>query len=55
MHSTQCPGRFLGIINQNPSVSKSNWLHVVIFRFFFISLKYIPEIPLKRLVAILES
>ena len=32
----QCPGRLLGIIGQNPSVSKSNRLHVVIFRFFFI-------------------
>ena len=41
----QCPvGRFLGIIGQNPSVvSKSNRLHVVIFRFFlFLNLRYIP-------------
>ena len=30
-----------GIICQNPSVSKSNWLHITIFPFFFISLKYI--------------
>ena len=37
----QCPRRFLGIIGQNPSVSKSNWLHVVIFQFFFIDLRYI--------------
>ena len=26
----ECPGRFLGIIRQNPSVAKSNWLHVVV-------------------------
>jgi hypothetical protein len=30
--------RFLGIIDQNPSVSKSNRLHVVIVRFFFMNL-----------------
>jgi hypothetical protein len=29
--------RFLGITGQNPDVSKSNWLHVVIFRLFFTS------------------
>ena len=38
----QCPGRFLGIIGQHPGLSKSNWLHVVIFQFFFITLRYIP-------------
>ena len=32
----------LGMINQNPGVSKSNQLHVVIFQFFLINLKYIP-------------
>ena len=36
-----CPGRFLGINGQDPSVSKSNWLHVDIFRLFFIDLRYI--------------
>ena len=36
------PGRFLGLIGQNLSVSKSNRLHVVIFRFFFTHLRYIP-------------
>ena len=30
------PGRFLGIISQNSSVPKSDQLHVVIFRSFFI-------------------
>ena len=32
-------GRFLGIVGQNPSVSKSNWLHVVIFLFFLYKIK----------------
>ena len=36
----QCLGRFLGIIGQNPSVSKSTKLHVDIFRFVFINLRY---------------
>ena len=40
----QCPGRFLGIIGPNPSVSKSNRLHGVIFRFFFTSLRFSPFI-----------
>ena len=30
----QCPWKILGIIGQDPTVSKSNWLHVDIFRFF---------------------
>lgn len=30
----QCPGSFFGISGSNPSVSKSNRDHVVIFRFF---------------------
>ena len=30
----QCLRRFLGIISQNPTVSKSNRFHVVIFQFF---------------------
>jgi hypothetical protein len=34
--------RFVGIVGQNPSVPKSNRLHVVSFWFFFISLRYIP-------------
>lgn len=37
----QCLGRTLGIINQNPSVPKSNQLHIMILRFFFINLKCI--------------
>ena len=41
---SSCPGRYLGIIAQNPSVSKSNRLHVVIFRIFFSKLRYIPKI-----------
>jgi hypothetical protein len=39
--------QFLGIIGQNYSVSKSNQLHAVNFRFFFIDLRYVPQIPLK--------
>jgi hypothetical protein len=34
--------RFLDIINQNPSVSKSNRLHVVIAQFVFSNMRYIP-------------
>jgi hypothetical protein len=36
-----CPERILDIIGQNPSVSKSNQLHVVIFWFVFIDLRCI--------------
>ena len=43
----QCPGRLLGTIGLNPSVSKSNRLHVVVFWFRSINLRYIPHIPLK--------
>lgn len=32
------PRRYLGIISRNPSVSKSIWLHIDIFQFFYISL-----------------
>ena len=36
------PGKFLGIVGQDLSGSKSNRLHVdIIFRFWFIHLKYI--------------
>jgi hypothetical protein len=37
--SIQGPWRLLGIIGEDPSVSKSNWLHVVSFQFSFISLR----------------
>ena len=40
-------GENLSITGQDPSVSKSNQLHVDIFRFSFIDLRYIPQIPLK--------
>ena len=33
--SSQCRGRFLGIIGQDPSVPKCNWLFIEPFRFFF--------------------
>ena len=38
----QSPGRFLGIIGRDSSVSKSNRLHVDIFWVFFIKLESIP-------------
>jgi hypothetical protein len=34
----RCPWIFLGITGQDPSVPKSNWLHVDIFQIFFIKL-----------------
>jgi hypothetical protein len=34
------PGKFLGIVGQDPSDSKSNRLHVDIFHFSFIELWY---------------
>ena len=39
--SARCPGRFLGPawLAEDPRVSKSNKIHVAIFRFFFINLK----------------
>ena len=36
------PGKFLGIVDQDPSDSKSSRLQVDIFRFCFIHLRYIP-------------
>ena len=48
------PGRFLGIIGQDPSVSKPNPLHTDIFRFFFIRLGHnILFTPLKESVAVI--
>ena len=41
LNLVQCLGRYLGIIGQDLNVSKSNRLHVDIFRLFFISLRYI--------------
>ena len=43
----QWSGRFLGIISWDPSVCKSNQLHVDILQFSFIKLGYILQIPLK--------
>ena len=34
VEEAQCPGRFFDIIGQDPSVSKSNRLHVDIIQFF---------------------
>jgi hypothetical protein len=35
--SRSVPGKFLGIVGQDPSDSKSSWLHVDILRFCFYS------------------
>ena len=40
------PGRFLDMISQDPRVFKFNQLHVDIFQFSFIDLKYILHIHL---------
>ena len=48
-------GRFLDIIGWDPSVCKSNRLHVDILRFFYINLRYIPQIPLKWSVILLNT
>ena len=42
--SDVCPGEiFGGVIGQNPSVSKSNWLRAMIFSgHLFMSSEYIP-------------
>ena len=44
--STTVPKKFLGIVGQDPNDSKSNQLHVDIFRCCFIYLKYILHILL---------
>ena len=52
----QWSGRFLGMITGwDPSVCKSNQLHVDILRFSFIELGYILRIPLKCSVIFLQS
>ena len=43
-----CLGRLWAYrVGQDPSDSKSSWLHIHIFRFCFIHLRYILYIPLK--------
>ena len=54
-HPLQWSGRFLGITRRDPSVCKSNQLHVGILRFSFIKSGYIPWIPLKWWVILLQS
>ena len=44
--SMQCPRRFLGIISRDPSVSKSNWLHIDIFHFFLHQFEAVSQILL---------
>jgi hypothetical protein len=50
-----CPRRFLRIINQYPSVYKSNLLHADIFWVFFFNLEYILSIPQKWSAILLKS
>ena len=42
MDVDQCMGRLLGVISRNPIVSNSIQLHIVIFWFFLINLRFIP-------------
>ena len=46
--TTQCPGRILGLIGQDPSVSKPKKLHVDVYRFFMVKLRNILQTPLNR-------
>ena len=41
MLSGAVPGKFLGIVGQDPSYSKTNRSHVDIFQFCFIHFRYI--------------
>ena len=45
MQLSKIQGVFLGIIDQDSSVPKSDWLHVDIFPFFFTKMKNILQIP----------
>ena len=49
------PQKFWGIVGQDPSDSKSNQLHVDIFRFCFNHLRHILQIPLKWSAILLNS
>ena len=49
------PGKFLGIVGQDPSDPKSNQLHVDIFQFCFIHWRYILKIPLKWSIILPKS
>jgi hypothetical protein len=48
VHEVQYLERFLDIIGQQRSVSKSNQLHVNIFQIFFANSSYILLIPLNK-------
>ena len=54
--SQAVPGKFLGILGQDPSVSKSNQLHVDIFHFYFIHSRHVLLYgPLQRSITIPKS
>ena len=51
----QGSGRFVGVTGWDPSVCKSNWVHVHNLRFTFIKLGYVLHIPLKWSVIFPQS
>jgi hypothetical protein len=53
--SSEYPWKFLSIIGRDPSVSKSNRLQVVVFRFSFIHSSFTPYIPLEWGVILRKS
>ena len=53
--SATIPKKFLGIVGQDHGDAKSNQLHVDIFWFCFIHLRFILHIPLKCSVILLKS
>ena len=56
IHSKTMPGKILRIVGHDPRDSKSNVLHVDIFRFCFIHLRYILlYIPVKESIILLKS
>ena len=55
MNHVTVPGKFLGIVGQDPSDFTSNRLHVDIFRFLFIHLRHVLLIPLNWSAIFLES
>ena len=50
------PRKFLGIVGQDPSDSKSSWLHVdIIFRFCFHSFEVYSSIDSSKLIGVLPE
>ena len=55
MSESALPGKFLGIVSQDPSVSKSNRLHVDIFRVCIQSFEVYSIDSSKMIVILLKS